>query len=306
MAADRDDLSHIHQPVLVSEVLEHLRVASQEPGHFVDGTAGLGGHVEALLTASPSARVLGIDRDAQALALATERLAAFGDRAQLVHGSYADIARILDETKWPAPDGILLDLGLSSLQLDDPQRGFSFRFDDAPLDMRFDASSEATAAEFVNHRSEREIADALHHLGEEPRARAVARAIVRARPITSVGHLREVVSRAALRVRRHDPATRTFQALRMAVNAEYDHLTRGLRAAIEVLAPGGRLVVLAFHSGEERAIKEAFREAVQGARGRILTKKPLRPTDEEVRRNIRARPARLRAFERAREEDARS
>ena len=300
MAADRDDLSQIHQPVLVSEVLDYLKAASG--GFFVDGTVGMGGHAHAILSAHEDATLLGLDRDPKALAIARQRLGAFGDRVRLVHASYADLADVQAREGLDAPVGVLLDLGLSSLQLDDPERGFSFRFEDASLDMRFDESDGATAAELVNHSSERDLADLLHTLGEEPRSRAVARAIVRARPITSVGQLRDVVARHALRVRRHDPATRTFQALRMAVNEELQHLARGLRTAIEALAPGGRLVVLAFHSGEERAVKAAFREAKRADLGQILTKKPIRPTEEEVRRNVRARPARLRAFERAGEE----
>ena len=305
MSAGHDDLSQIHQPVLVSEVLEFLQVGSRKHAQFVDGTVGLGGHTKAILEAEAQAAVLGLDRDEKALALAGRRLDAFGERVRLVHATYADMAQVLEHEALPAPVGVLLDLGLSSLQMDDPERGFSFRYDDASIDMRFDETSGRTAAEFVNHASERDLADALHHLGEEPRARAVARALVRARPITSVGQLREVVARHALRVRRHDPSTRTFQALRMAVNEEIEHLQRGLQVAIDVLAPGGRLVVLAFHSGEERVIKAVFREAAREGRGKILTKKPVRPTDAEVRGNARARPARLRAFERAQDGEER-
>ena len=296
MAADRDDLSQLHQPVLVSEVLDTLR--ADRCTHLLDGTVGLGGHAQALLRAAPRASLIGLDRDADALAHAAVRLSAFEGRFRLIHSSYAALAALRRSHDWPLFDGILLDLGLSSLQLDDPNRGFSFRFDDAPLDMRFDTSTDRTAADLVNHASERDLADWLHRLGEEPRARAVARGIVKARPIRSVGRLRAVVARHALRVRRHDPATRTFQALRMAVNEEHEALVRGLPDAMDALAPGGRLAVLAFHSGEERAIKDAFRAAVRAQRGTILTKKPIRPTEAEVRKNPRARSARLRAFAR--------
>ncbi len=302
MAPGSDDLSHVHEPVLVREVLEYLaleRLTPQEAptGLLVDGTVGAGGHAAALLEAT-QVRLLGLDRDPEILARAAERLAPFGDRVVLVHRSYAEMAAVLAEAALPAPVGVLLDVGVSSLQLDDLRRGFSFKGEDEVPDMRFDASSdEPTAAELINGATERELADILHHHGEEPRARAVARAIVEARPIRTIGQLREVIRASAFRVRRHDAATRSFQALRIAVNDELGHFDRGLRAALEVLAPGGRLVVLCFQSEEERRVKTAFREAQREGRGRILTKKPVRATAEEIRRNPRARPARLRAFE---------
>lgn len=289
-----------HTPVMVAEVLAHLAPAGlDEPGAvLVDGTVGLGGHAEALLEAHPTLHVLGLDRDPEALALATPRLARFGARVRLERGSYADLAEHLTRTGWAAARGVLLDLGVSSLQLDAAQRGFSFSGGQAAADMRFDALGvEATAADFVNHADERELADALHDLGGEPRARAVARALVRARPLHTVGEIAAVARRHALRTRRIDAATRTFQALRMAVNDELGHLARGLAAALASLGSGGRLVVLAFHSGEERCIKQAFREASAAARGRVLTKKPVRASASECRVNPRARSARLRAFE---------
>jgi 16S rRNA (cytosine1402-N4)-methyltransferase len=202
---------------------------------------------------------------------------------------------------------VLLDLGVSSLQLDDPRRGFSFRAGDAVPDMRFDPTGdEDTARDLVNHADERTLEAILREHGGEPRARAVARSIVRARPIATVEDLHRAIVRAALRTHRIDPATRSFQALRIAVNREMEHLERGLEAAIDALVPGGRLAVIAFHGGEDRRVKDAMREAVRAGRGRVLTKKALWPTDEEMRSNPRARSARLRAFERTtRDEDRR-
>jgi 16S rRNA (cytosine1402-N4)-methyltransferase len=193
---------------------------------------------------------------------------------------------------------VLLDLGVSSLQLDDTQRGFSFRGSSELADMRFDPTGGGpTAADWVNAAREDELVRVLRDYGGEPKARAVARALVRGRPFTSIGRLAAAARGAALRTQRIDPATRTFQALRMAVNDEPGHLQRGLAAAIAALAPGGRLAVIAFHSGEERLVKAAFRDAVARGLGRVLTKKPIRSSEEEFERNPRARPARLRVFE---------
>lgn len=300
MPPDSDALSPLHQPVLLAPVLEHLRPALDPApaGWVVDGTVGLGGHARAVLEAFCAARLLGLDRDARALALARERLAPYGDRVRLAHGSYADLAAWLARLGLAAPRAVLLDLGLSSFQLDDPARGFSFRAGAAAPDMRFDADAPGpTALDLVNHAGEPELARWLFEWGGEPRARAVARAIVRARPLATVAELAEVVRRHALKGRRHDPATRAFQALRMAVNDEPGHLARGLGAALGALADGGRLLVIAFHSGEERLVKEAFRGAQRAGRGRVVTRKPVRATEEEVRSNPRARPARLRVFE---------
>ena len=306
MLPDSDDLSQFHEPVLVHEVLAYLGLADdpQAQGLVVDGTVGAGGHAKAILEAAPGVRLLGLDRDPVALDLATRRLAAHGARARIEHASYADVAEVLRRTASPAPIGMLLDLGLSSMQLDDLARGFSFSGADALPDMRFDATGqEASAQDLLNHASERDLQEILWEYGEEPRARAVARAIVRARPIQTVGQLTEVVRGAALRVRRHDAATRTFQALRIAVNGELEHLERGLAAALDCLAPGGRLVVLCFQSGEERLVKAAFRAAFLAKRGLVLTRKPVRATQQEIRRNPRARPTRLRAFEKARDSE---
>ena len=305
MSPESDDLSHVHEPVLLNEVLTYLALEQppRSSGLVVDGTLGAGGHAKAILEAAPGVTLLGLDRDPVALDIARRRLAPFGARVRIEHASYADVGEVLARTGSPAPVGMLLDLGLSSMQLDDPTRGFSFRAEEAVPDMRFDASSEGTTAQdLVNHASERDLQEILWTFGDEPRARAVARAIVQARPITTVGQLAEVVRGSALRVRRHDAATRTFQALRIAVNEELTHLERGLQAALGCLAPGGRLVVLCFQSGEERRVKAAFRAAYLAGEGQVLTRKPVRATQEEVRRNPRARPTRLRAFERAQDD----
>jgi len=305
MSPDRDDLSHIHRPVMVAEVLGHLLDDAPPSARrlVVDGTVGLGGHAEALLEAGEEIVVLGLDRDPEALAVGARRLARFGERARLVHATYADLPAVLRAEGATAPWGVLLDLGASSLQFDDPARGFSFREPAPDVDMRFDRTSERpTALALVNELPEAELARILHEYGEEPRSRAVARALVASRPVADGASLVAIVRRAAWRTRRHDPATRTFQALRIAVNDELDHVVRGLEAALDETASGGRVVVLSFHSGEDRLVKEAFREAARAGRGRLRTKKPERPSDGEVGENPRARPARLRAFEKAIEE----
>lgn len=297
-APGRDDLSQIHEPVLVQEVIAHLLPGGEapRPGWVIDGTVGAGGHALAVLRHDERLSLLGLDRDAEVLDVARQRLEPFGSRVALVHDSYANVAAHRGCFEGP-PVGVLLDLGLSSLQMDAPARGFSFAAGEALPDMRFDQDEDTpTALDLVNHEDERVLADLFFELGGEPRARTVARRIVAARPIRDVAHLAEVVRSGALRVKRLDAATRTFQALRMAVNDELGHLARGLDVAIQALAPAGRLVVICFHSGEERVVKQVFREAAQAGRGQVVTKKPIRPMEEEVRRNPRARSARLRVF----------
>jgi 16S rRNA (cytosine1402-N4)-methyltransferase len=283
---------------MVAEVLAHLVAPEGRAPLYVDGTVGLGGHAEAILDARADATLVGLDRDPEALARAGARLARFGERARFVHASYADLPEVLRSEGLGAPAGVLLDLGASSLQLDDLDRGFSFRGEGAAPDMRFDRTEDApTALDVVNALDEETLARILREHGEEPRARAVARSNVRARPIRTLGDLADAVRRAALRTPRLDPATRSFQALRIAVNREMEHLERGLAAALAATAAGGRVVAISFHSGEDRRVKEAFREAARSGRARLLTRKPLRPSAEEVRENPRARPARLRAVE---------
>jgi 16S rRNA (cytosine1402-N4)-methyltransferase len=278
--------------------MELLRV--RPGGLYVDGTVGLGGHASAVLRASaPGGRLVAFDRDAETMARARETLAPFGERVRFVHADYREAPRLLGSER---PDGILLDLGISSVQLDTAERGFSFQAD-GPLDMRMDRSQGPSAADVVNRTRESELADLIYAYGEERGSRRIARAIVAARErrhFETTSELAAVVRRAAGRQRRPglDPATRTFQALRIHVNQELAGLGDAVGALADTLAPGGRLVVIAFHSLEDREVKQSFRAAA--ARGfTLLTKKPLRPGDEEVRRNPRSRSARLRALERA-------
>jgi 16S rRNA (cytosine1402-N4)-methyltransferase len=287
----------MHRPVLLAEALDLLAVTPG--GLWVDGTLGLGGHASAVLEASaPDGRLLGLDRDSETLALAGERLARFGGRARLEHADYRELPGLLGPER---ANGILLDLGVSSLQLDDPERGFSFR-SEGPLDMRMDRSHGETAAEVVNRMPEPELADLIYRWGEEPASRRIARAVATARRrerIRTTTQLAALVRGAAGRSRRPglDPATRTFQALRIHVNREIEGLGRTLEALAGCLAPCGRLVVLAFHSLEDREVKQRFR-ALGGAGFRVLTRRPLRPSPAELDANPRARSARLRALER--------
>jgi 16S rRNA (cytosine1402-N4)-methyltransferase len=281
-----------HEPVMVAEVLGFLR----GPGTVLDMTVGAGGHAEALLEAGVD-RVVGNDRDPEALALATERLSRFGERFRAVHRRFSQVGEA--EAMGPL-HGVLFDLGVSSMQLDRPARGFGYRAD-GPLDMRMGGRGR-TAAELVNELPESELADLLFELGQERRSRRIARAIVRAReraPIDTTDRLTEVVVGAVgRRPGGPHPARRTFQALRIAVNRELEELTASLPRAAGLLGPGGRVVVISYHSLEDGIAKRSFRD---DDRLRILTKKPLRPSTEEVARNPRARSARLRAAERVAE-----
>ena len=303
-----------HRPVLLRETIELL--AAERGGLFVDCTLGLGGHSEAILQASSDAEVLGIDRDDEALESARMRLAQFGSRFRSMHADFRDITRVLANAKVKQVRGILADLGVSSLQLDSPSRGFSFRHD-APLDMRMDVSSGGeTAAELLGRLSEVEIARIIFEYGEESRARRIARWIVEKReagtPVTTTRDLAALVARAvgADKKRRIHPATRTFQALRIAVNRELENLDLFVADAIDLLEPDGCLAVTSFHSLEDRIIKRTFaklagrcqcpprlpkcncgaREAVE-----ILTRRPVKPDEKEVAGNPRARGAKLRA-----------
>jgi 16S rRNA (cytosine1402-N4)-methyltransferase len=289
-----------HQPVMVGEVLRFLE--PQRGGLFVDCTVGLGGHSRALLEAGAT-RVIGFDRDPGALAHAREALAGYGDRVELVHADYRDLAAVLDARGLSVVDGLLADLGVSSWQLDAPARGFSFRAD-GPLDMRMDTSQGATAADRLRDVREEELANVIFEYGEERFSRRIARAIVEARraaPIETSGRLAEIVRRAVPRrgYQRIDPATRTFQALRIWVNRELEGLDGFLRDATHRVRAGARMVVIAFHSLEDRIVKHTLRELERGlGLLRILTKRPLEPSEEEVERNPRARSAKLRAAER--------
>jgi 16S rRNA (cytosine1402-N4)-methyltransferase len=281
-----------HTPVLIAEVLDALGLV--EAGAYIDCTVGEGGHTEAILNAVPGCRVLGLDRDPSALATARDRLASFGSQARLANASYASIVEQAKEHGFFPADGVLMDLGISSLQLAEEGRGFSFQRDD-PLDMRFGPEGETLAEDVVNHYSERALVRILQEYGEEPRSRRIANAIVRKRPLRTTGELAKVVEEALGGRGRIHPATRTFQAIRIEVNQEMRTLQTGLAAAIEVLRPGGKLVVISYHSLEDREVKVAMRESPVL---KVITKKPIPPSLEEVRVNPRSRSARMRVSER--------
>ena len=282
----------MHTPVLVKEVLDALEVVPG--GAYIDCTVGEGGHTVAILNAAPDCVVIGLDRDPAALAIAHERLAGFGDRVRLVNASYTTLAEQGQFLEDRPVTGVLLDLGLSSLQVEDGERGFSF-LRDGPLDMRFGPDEKFTADDVVNHFAERDLVRLLFEFGEEPRARRVARAIVQRRPIRGTAQLAQVVEGALGRRGRIHPATRTFQGIRIEVNQELQALKAALSAAAETLQPGGRLVVISYHSLEDRLVKTTLRESTVL---RVLTKKPIAPSQEEVAFNPRSRSARMRAAER--------
>ena len=291
----------MHEPVMVAEVLEHL--APERGGVFVDCTVGLGGHARAVLEAGASS-LIGLDRDPGALAEAREVLRPFGERVQLVHADYRRLAEVLEERGVASVDGVLADLGVSSMQLDAPGRGFSFRRDE-PLDMRMDTTAGPTAAALIQDADERTLADVIYEFGEERQSRRIARAIGAARartPIATTGQLAAVV-RSAMPGRgytRIDPATRTFQAIRIWVNRELEGLDAFLAEAAGRLAAGGRLVVITFHSLEDRVVKHTLRALQAKGLVTIRTKRPAVPAEAEVERNPRARSAKLRAAERLR------
>jgi len=308
-----------HVPVLLKEAIDFLAV--RRGGTYIDATVGLGGHsYEIAKRLGAPGHLIGLDKDPAALEIARKRLKADSStarssgkpddvlarndkremdwpRIELRHGSFASLA----DSRELKADGLLADLGVSSLQFSDPVRGFSFQAE-GPLDMRMNPHSERTAEQVVNHFDERELADVIYEFGEERRSRRIARAIVRSRPIRSTAHLAEVISAAARPMnqaeRRIHPATRTFQALRIFVNRELDDLRALLEAAPQLLKPGGRIVIISFHSLEDRIVKDAFRDALKRGHYRLVTKKPVTPGEEEIDRNPRARSAKLRAAER--------
>jgi len=291
---------------MVAEVLEHL--APSRGGTFVDCTVGLGGHAHALLEAGAS-RLIGLDRDTAALAHARTALSEFGDRVELVHSDYRRLNDVLDARGITTVDGVLADLGVSSMQLDSPGRGFSFRQDD-PLDMRMDTTAGPTAAESIRDVDERTLADLIYEFGEERHSRRIARAIVAARqrgPIETTAQLADVVRRANRQkgYSRIDPATRTFQAIRIWVNGELDGLDTFLGDAARRLGEGGRMAVITFHSLEDRIAKHTLRALQDEGIGlRIRTKRPMVPGEAEVERNPRARSAKLRAAEQSGQESS--
>jgi 16S rRNA (cytosine1402-N4)-methyltransferase len=286
-----------HEPVLFEEVMTLL--APRPGGVYIDGTVGAGGHARGLLDRSaPDGRLLGIDQDLQALQIARQALAGYGVRVTLVHGSFAQLVTLAHQHGFYPADGVLLDIGVSSMQLATAERGLSWMLQ-GPLDMRMDPGTmETTAADLVNTLPEAELADLLYRYGEERLSRRIARAIVRARPLQTTTELADLIARTVGRRGRIHPATRSFQALRVVVNDEMEALAAGLRQGLEVLAPGGRLSLISFHSLEDRLAKYYFRQQAQDpAKVRLLTRKPLRASLAEQERNPRSRSAKLRAVE---------
>ena len=292
--------SEPHVPVLLDEVLEWLDV--KPDGTYIDATLGAGGHSAAIASRLTSGKLISLDQDAQAIALAAERLGKFGTTVKLVESSFSRIAEVVHELGIPGVDGVLADLGVSSMQLDQAARGFSFR-EAGPLDMRMAGGDELTAEEIVNRWSEKEIADTLYREAEEHDSRRIARAIVKARPIRDTAHLATVVAGARKqwgRQRLH-PATKTFLALRIAVNRELEALGQFLSRTPATLISGGRVVVLSYHSGEDRLVKRAFQEGEREGTLRVLTRHVIQPKEGEISANPRSRSAKLRCAERVSE-----
>jgi 16S rRNA (cytosine1402-N4)-methyltransferase len=300
-----------HIPVLYQEILDYLQ--PRPGGRYIDGTVGAGGHAAGILKqSSPDGRLLALDRDPAAIAFAGNRLSDFGERVILRQASYAQMTDIASTVGFDQVEGILLDLGLSSRQLADAERGFSFRRD-GPLDMRFDPSIGWTAAEILNSLSEKELADIFWRYGEEKRSRRYARAIVRERPVYRTEQLAELIARESKKTKmRIHPATRVFQALRIAVNEELNELADGLSAAVQLLAEGGRLAVISFHSLEDRLVKRFIRDLSRDcicppkqpicnceakAVLRPVTRKVIMSSEDEIMNNPRSRSARLRVAE---------
>lgn len=301
-----------HSSVLVDEILDTVSTVSR--GIMVDATLGLGGHTEAILDLFPDVEVVGIDQDLAAAAIAIERLARFGERFKFVHSNFEDIEEVLKRCGSRLPTAIIADLGVSSMQLDDESRGFSFRFD-SPLDMRMDAGGDVTAADLIRTLDETQLADIIYKYGEERASRRIARGIKyrleNGDEIETTGQLAKIIERSIGRGKKDKihPATRTFQALRIAVNREIDVITPFIRDSVENLAPGGVLAIISFHSIEDRVVKQAFRRfsgkcecpprapiCTCGAVNKveIVTKRPIVPTDSEIENNPRARSAKLR------------
>ncbi len=300
-----------HVPVLYHEVMEFMQ--PRPGGRYIDGTVGAGGHTLGLLERSaPDGQVLAFDRDQEAIAFARQRLAEFEGRVHFVNDSYSQMAEVAADMAFAPVDGVLLDLGLSSRQLADPQRGFSF-LKEGPLDMRFDPAQPTTAAELLNTLPEQELADLIYRYGEEPHSRRLARLIVANRPLTTTKELADLIAGKARRRERIHPATRVFQALRIAVNQELELVEAGLKAAVSLLRPGGRLLVIAFHSLEDRIVKQFMRRLNQDcicppqqpvctcdaqASLRLVVRKAIKASAEEIAANPRSRSARLRVAER--------
>ncbi len=299
-----------HRPVLYKEIIHALQ--PKAGGRYIDGTLGAGGHSAGLLEASaPTGEVLAFDLDPQAIEIARARLAPFGQRIHIVQASYLEMAEVAASLGWDGADGIVLDLGVSSMQLDTAERGFSF-LQDAPLDMRFAPNAPLAASDLVNGLSESELADILFRYGEERQSRRIARAIARNRPLATTRQLADLVLKTIGKKERIHPATRTFQALRIAVNGELDSVESVLPIAIGLLRSGGRLAVISFHSLEDRIVKETFRResadclcpprqpvCTCGHKASIqqVTRKPIEASEAEIEENSRARSAKLRIVE---------
>jgi 16S rRNA (cytosine1402-N4)-methyltransferase len=311
MAESPDLEPQQHVSVLYNHIISALRPES--PGRYVDATVGAGGHAKGILEASsPQGELLGLDLDPRALEIASQRLMSFSDRVHLVHSSYSFLLQGMQALGWDHVDGIVIDLGVSSMQIDNPERGFSFQ-KDGPLDMRFDPSQHSSADDLVNSLPENELANILWKYGDERLSYRIARAIVARRPLHSTSELAEVIKKAVGKSGgKIHPATRSFQALRIAVNGELDALTDFLPKAIDSLKPGGRLAAISFHSLEDRIVKQYFRRESSdcicppeqpvctcGHKARIteITRHPIEANDEEIRENPRARSARLRVAE---------
>lgn len=306
-----------HKSVLLYETVDSLNI--RPDGIYVDGTLGGGGHAyEVLSRLSGNGRLIGIDQDADAVAAAGERLSVFGDRVTIVRSNYVNIASVLSDLGINEVDGIYLDLGVSSYQLDTPERGFTYREEDAPLDMRMDQRSETTAADIVNEYSEHDLFRIIRDYGEDRFAKNIAKHIVRARqekPIETTGELIEIIKAAIpakVRATGGHPAKRTFQAIRIELNKELEVLTNSIDTMTDLLAPGGRLSIITFHSLEDRIVKTRFRHnenpcicppdfpvCVCGrvSKGRVITRKPVFPSEEELEENKRSKSAKLRVFE---------
>ena len=310
-----------HVPVLLEEVLDGLAI--RQGGVYLDGTIGWGGHTLEVLQRYEDTRVIGLDRDGAALEAASRRLADYGDRVLLFHSDFRQLDEVLDEAGVGLVDGVLMDLGVSSVQLEDAGRGFSFS-QDGPLDMRMNPDSGVAASEIVNTWAQKDLANLFFKYGEEKRSRGIASAIVRERetaPIKTTLRLAKLISSVPgmSRVRNIHPATRTFQALRIEVNDELDAVRQVIPVGVERLVPGGRLAMISFHSLEDRIVKRSFKELESPCQcprefpecrcgkvsaGRVLTKRPVVPTEGEIMANPRSRSAKLRIFEKSRTQDA--
>ena len=284
----------MHIPVMPAETLSLLEV--RPDGIYLDATAGLGGHTSLIAARLTTGIVIANDRDSQSLEMARRNTEQWADRIRFHHGTFGQLREALSETGQEKLDGLLADLGVSRYQLTAPERGFSF-LSDGPLDMRMDQTTGMTAADLVNTTAEKALADLIFQFGEERRARRVARAIVRARPIRSSLHLADVVERAVPRTGRLHPATKTFMALRMAVNDEPGELDRLLDTGPGMLKSGGRMVVISFMSIDDRKVKEKFRELGRDGRATVLTKHPLQPSDQEIAQNAASRSAKVRGLQ---------